>query len=59
MTRTDFALIAQTIRDLPESPEVRERVAREFCRVLMWQHPRFKRSVFLAACGVEYGEGAF
>lgn len=52
MTRQDFALIARTIRDLPEAPEVRERVAKEFARVLGWDHPRFDRAKFMTACGV-------
>lgn len=53
MSRQDFELIARTIRDLPEAPEVRERVAKEFARALGWSHPRFNTDRFLTACGVK------
>jgi hypothetical protein len=59
VTRKDYELIARTIRELPEAPEVRARVAAEFAIVLKIEggydlngNRRFKSDRFLAACGI-------
>jgi len=51
MTRRDFELIADTIRELPTT--MRLRVALQFADNLRGTNPRFDRVRFLRACGVE------
>ena len=51
MTRRDFQLIADTIRELPQT--IRLRVALTFAENLRGTNPRFDRDRFLVACGVE------
>jgi hypothetical protein len=60
MTQKDFELIARVIADAPMAgvgadigEQMRDRIARGFCRELAATNPRFKRDVFLRACGVE------
>jgi hypothetical protein len=64
MTRKDFELIAQTIRDLRISTnlpgqdilsriETRNAVAQAFADSLVQTNPRFDKAKFLKACGVE------
>ncbi len=57
MTKKDFKLIAQTIRELSffdteaKSPnELREIIAYQFSNVLPQTNPRFNRQKFLEAC---------
>lgn len=64
MTQKDFELIAATIakaRDMWKTPaavdshplDALSEVARDFADELAATNPRFKRDVFLRACGVE------
>jgi hypothetical protein len=59
MTSRDHEAIARVLRDTDRGTYAtvlvdadRERLAREFADVLSADNPRFKRGVFLRACGV-------
>lgn len=52
MTRRDFVLIATTIKQMPEAPAIRTRVAIEFAVALSTAFPSFDKDKFLKACGV-------
>jgi hypothetical protein len=65
MTRKDYIKLASSIKDTRRGEsairvgEQRtwtlngiDSVARDLCRVLEWDNPRFDRAKFLAACGV-------
>lgn len=51
MTRKDFNLIAETIRDLGD-PSYTQATATAFAVRLRASHPRFDPERFLLACGV-------
>jgi hypothetical protein len=60
VTRKDYVLIASTIRDLSEAPEVRQRVAAHFAFVLKMEggydangNRRFDTDRFIRACGFD------
>lgn len=53
MTRKDFQLIADTIKDLDLIPIDRLHIAREFATSLRTTNAKFDRSRFLRACGME------
>lgn len=57
MTRKDFRLIADTLLHLPSFNSTlrahRTSTAKAFADALATTNPRFKRGVFLKACGVE------
>lgn len=50
MTKKDFELIAQTIRQAELRPRCREHLARDFAYNLATTNPRFDRARFVAAC---------
>ena len=57
MTRKDFRIIAEVIRDLPFRDNFRDdpsrlEVATAFANRLEQQNPRFKRGTFLKTCGI-------
>lgn len=63
MTRKDYELIAQTIRDIRISTsvrgqdilsriEIRDDIARLFAESLANTNPRFDKARFLQACGI-------
>lgn len=68
MTKRDFQLIADVIADTPHmttnphaGPIVREdraNIANAMADALAKDHPRFKREVFLAACGIYRDDAA-
>jgi sigma54-dependent transcription regulator len=54
MTRKDFELIAEAIKEITASdyPQDRKDKAQLFASVLATTNPRFNRELFMKACGV-------
>jgi hypothetical protein len=58
MTQKCFWIIANTIRDMGPS-QVRQQSAYHFADALAKTNPRFKRDLFLRACGIDDGRGGY
>lgn len=51
MTASDYAAIADIIRSLPQAFGLRNKVASHFAERLQQRHQRFRKKLFLEACG--------
>ena len=52
MTRKHFEAIAQILFDADLDPNARATVAQDFAEYFKAENPRFKRTMFLRACGL-------
>ena len=55
-TRKDFRMVADLISKI-EDPALRKSSAEDHAKMFALQNPRFNRTLFMAACGVEEGLG--